>query len=262
MVLTGILSQEDAFGAIDFNTLGLLISMMVIVFITQRTGVFQYLAIKACKISKGEPWLILALMSLITGVLSAFLDNVTTILLILPITLSVAKDLKLKPVPFIISEVFASNVGGTATLIGDPPNIMIGAKAGLGFMEFVRNDTPVIIPVLILTIITFVFIYRKRLHTKDKFKTGIMQMNENSAIKDYVLLKKSLIVLAATITGFILHGSLHLESSTVAMAGAVILLLIAKVKIDERVQRSGVEDHLFLCRGCLCWLAALKRLGF
>lgn len=260
MVLIGILDQEEAFHKIDFNTLGLLISMMVIVFITQRTGVFQFLAIKACKVSKGEPWLIIALMSLITGVLSAFLDNVTTILLILPITLSVAKDLRLNPIPFIISEVFASNVGGTATLIGDPPNIMIGAKAGLGFMEFIKNDAPVILPMLFITTVTFVLIYRKQLHTKDEYKRKILELKENEAIKDHVLLRKCLIVLGLTILGFILHGFLHVESSTVAITGAVVLMLIAKVKI-EQVFKDVEWKTIFFFAGLFMLVGGIEKAG-
>ncbi len=260
MVLIGILDQEEAFHKIDFNTLGLLISMMVIVFITQRTGVFQFLAIKACKVSKGEPWRIIALMSLITGVLSAFLDNVTTILLILPVTLSVAKDLRLNPIPFIISEVFASNVGGTATLIGDPPNIMIGAKAGLGFMEFIKNDAPVILPMLFITTVTFVLIYRKQLHTKDEYKKKILELKENEAIKDHVLLRKCLIVLGLTILGFILHGFLHIESSTVAITGAVILMLIAKVKI-EHVFKEVEWKTIFFFAGLFMLVGGIEKAG-
>ncbi|NJD04842.1 MAG: ArsB/NhaD family transporter [Ruminiclostridium sp.] len=260
MVIIGILNQEEAFRAIDFNTLGLLISMMVIVFITQRTGVFQFLAIKACKASRGEPWLIIALMSLITGILSAFLDNVTTILLILPITLSVAKDLRLNPIPFIISEVFASNVGGTATLIGDPPNIMIGTKTGLGFMDFIKNDTPIILPLLIITTITFVLIYRKRLHTKDEYKKKIMELNENEAIKDHILLRKCLMVLGLTILGFILHGFLHIESSTVAISGAVILMLIARVKI-EHVFKEVEWKTIFFFAGLFMLVGGIEKVG-
>jgi len=161
MALTGLLDQENPYEAIDFNTLALLISMMVIVMITQRTGVFEFLAIKVVKLAKGEPWKVLVYLSFITAVASAFLDNVTTILLILPITLDVTKDLKIKPIPFVISQIFASNIGGTATLIGDPPNIMIGTKAGLSFMDFVINVAPVIIPILFVTIASFLLVYKK-----------------------------------------------------------------------------------------------------
>lgn len=260
MVIIGILNQDEAFRAIDFNTIGLLISMMVIVMITQKTGVFEYLAVKTCKVSKGEPWLILLSMSVITAVCSAFLDNVTTILLILPITLSIAKDLKLNPVPFIISEVFASNVGGTATLIGDPPNIMIGAKAGLGFMEFIKNDTPVIIPILIFTSIAFVFIYRKKLHTKPELKVKIMALNEKEMIKNPVLLTKCLIVIGLTIVGFVLHASFHLESSTIAIVGAVVLMLISGVHI-ERVFKEVEWKTIFFFAGLFMLVGGIEKVG-
>lgn len=260
MVVIGILNQEEAFRAIDFNTLGLLISMMVIVMITQRTGVFEYLAVKTCKASKGEPWLILLSMSLITAVCSAFLDNVTTILLILPITLSIAKDLKLNPIPFIISEVFASNVGGTATLIGDPPNIMIGAKARLGFMEFIKNDTPVIIPILIITSIAFVLIYRKKLHTKPELKERIMTLNENAMIKDRVLLTKCLIVMGLTIVGFVLHAKFHMESSTVAIVGAVVLMLISGVHI-EKIFKEVEWKTIFFFAGLFMLVGGIEKVG-
>lgn len=234
MVLTGILTQEAAFvEAIDFNTLALLISMMTIVMITARTGVFEYLAIKTVKLAKGEPWRILVYLSIITAVASAFLDNVTTILLVLPITLSVTKDLKLKPVPFVISQIFASNIGGTATLIGDPPNIMIGSGVGLGFMDFIINVAPIILVILPITILCFVVLYKKYLHASEEDKKKVMKLNEYDAIKDKKLLVKSLIVLAFTITGFVLHGKLHYESSTVAITGAVLLLLISKVPSEE-----------------------------
>jgi Na+/H+ antiporter NhaD/arsenite permease-like protein len=260
MIIIGILDQEEAFRAIDFNTLGLLISMMVIVFITQRTGVFEYLAIKTCKISKGEPWIILALMALLTAVASAFLDNVTTILLMLPITIGVTKELKMNPIPFIISEIFASNVGGTATLIGDPPNIMIGGKTGLGFMDFIQNDAPVIIPVLIVTIIVFVLVYRKKLHTKPQYKAKIMAMDENECIKDKVLLTKCLIVMGLTVTGFVLHGMFGLESSTIAIAGAVMLLLISKVKI-EHILKEVEWKTIFFFAGLFMLVGGIEKVG-
>ena len=156
MILFKILSQENAFSEIDFNTLGLLISMMIIVMITKRSGIFEYLAVKTVKIARGEPIIILVLLSITTGLLSSVLDNVTTILLIIPVTLSITNDLHINPIPFIITEIFASNVGGTATLIGDPPNIMIGSSAGLTFMDFIKNSAPIVIPILFM--ITFIFV--------------------------------------------------------------------------------------------------------
>lgn len=260
MVLVRLLEQKNAFAAIDFNTLGLLISMMVIVMITQRTGLFEYLSIKMVKLAKGEPWKILVLLSVVTAVTSAFLDNVTTILLILPITLDVCRELKLKPVPFIISQIFASNIGGTATLIGDPPNIMIGTKAGLGFMDFICNVTPVIIPILAVTILAFLVIYRKYLHTKPELKENILLLNEKEAIKDRKLLVKSLTVLGLTIAGFILHSQLNYESSTVAIAGAVLLLLVSGIK-PEKVLKEVEWKTIFFFAGLFMLVGGIEQAG-
>lgn len=260
MVLARLLEQKDAFGAIDYNTLGLLISMMVIVFITQRTGVFEYISIKMVKLAKAEPWKILVLLSVITAITSAVLDNVTTILLVLPVTLDICKELRLKYVPFIISQIFASNIGGTATLIGDPPNIMIGMGAGLGFMDFIWNVAPVMIPILAVSILAFLFIYRKNLHTKPEFKQKIMLMNENDALRDKKLLVKSLAVLGLTILGFILHGALHYESSTVAVAGAVLLLLISGIK-PEKVLKEVEWKTIFFFAGLFMLVGGIEQAG-
>ncbi|NLI92117.1 MAG: ArsB/NhaD family transporter [Peptococcaceae bacterium] len=264
MVLVGTFSidytQESAFRAIDFNTLGLLISMMVIVMITQRTGIFQYLSIKMVKLAKGEPWLILVYLSLVTAVTSAFLDNVTTILLILPITFDMCKELKLKPVPFVISQIFASNIGGTATLIGDPPNIMIGSKAGLTFLDFIINVSPDIIVILPVTILAFVLIYRKNLYTAPENKQKVMFLNEKEAIKNNSLLKKSLSVLGLTILGFMLHGTLHLESSTMAITGAVILTLISGVPV-EHVLKEVEWKTIFFFAGLFMLVGGIEKAG-
>jgi len=260
MVLVNILSQDSAFQAIDYNTLGLLIGMMVIVMITMRTGIFEYMAIKMVKIAKGEPWKILVYLSVITAVISAFLDNVTTILLILPITLDICKELKLRPVPFIISQVFASNIGGTATLIGDPPNIMIGAKAGLTFMDFLVNVAPVIIPILAVSILSFILVYKKYLKTSEENKKKILLLNEGQAIKDKKLLIKSMIVLSLTIIAFVLHGTLHLESSTVAITGAVLLLLISRVS-TERILKEVEWKTIFFFAGLFMLVGGIEKAG-
>ena len=260
MVLIRIISQKQAFEEIDFNTIGLLISMMVIVMITKRTGIFEYLAIKTVKISKAEPVKILILLSIITGILSAFLDNVTTILLILPLTLSVAKDLHLNPIPFIISEVFASNVGGTATLVGDPPNIMIGSSVGLSFVDFLKNDAPIILPMLFITTYIFVLFYKKKLVTKKENMEKVMQMNEHEAIKDSKLLIKCLVVLAITIIGFILHGTLHLESATIAISGAVVLLLISGLR-SEKIFKEVEWKTIFFFVGLFMLVGGIKEAG-
>lgn len=260
MILTRVLSQEKAFGEIDYNTLFLLIGMMIIVMITKRTGVFQYLAVRTVKLAKGEPWKILVLLSLVTGILSAFLDNVTTILLILPLTFNVARDLHINPVPFMISEVFASNVGGTATLIGDPPNIMIGSAVGLNFMDFVMNLTPVILIILPISIFVFTLIYKKKLHTTEEAKANVMNMDEKEAIKDKKLLVKSLVVLGLTILGFLLHGYLQYESSTIAMVGASALLLVSGLKVDKILEEIEWKT-IFFFAGLFIMVGGIKETG-
>ena len=227
MVLLRILNQQEAFAAIDYNTIGLLIAMMIIVMIMRRTGIFEYLGVKMVKLSKADPFRLLILLSITTGVLSAFLDNVTTILLILPIALSVTKELKVEPIPFIIAAIFASNVGGTATLIGDPPNIMIGSQTGLNFMDFLFNDAVICIPILLVTSCIFGFIYRKSLVADELVKAKVMQLDELECIKDSKLLKKCLAVFSLVIIGFLFHGALHFESATIALSGAILLLFIS-----------------------------------
>lgn len=233
MILIGILTQEKAFLSIDYNTITLLISMMIIVMITKRTGIFEYLAIKIVKISKAEPFLLIILLSIVTGIVSSLLDNVTTILLILPVTLNVAKDLRINSIPFIIAEVFASNVGGTATLIGDPPNIMIGSKAGLDFIDFVANDAVIAIPILIITSLCFALIYKKQLVASDDVKSMILSMNEKDYLKDVKLLRQSLGVLILVVIAFLFHSIHHLESGVIALAGAVLLLFLSGLDSEE-----------------------------
>lgn len=233
LIIGGVLTQEKAIEHIDWNTLGLLIGMMIIVGITRRTGVFQYLAVKAVRIAKGEPIRILIALATITAILSAFLDNVTTVLLIVPITFTIADSMDLDPIPFLMSQIFASNIGGTATLIGDPPNIMIGSQTHLGFVDFLVNLTPIIVVIHIVTMVIFYFLYRKRLQVTDDIKAKIVQVNPLDEIKDYALLKKSGGVLALTIFGFVLHQTLHLESATIALTGAALLMLIAREEPED-----------------------------
>jgi Na+/H+ antiporter NhaD/arsenite permease-like protein len=227
MVIFGIVSQEKALHHIDFNTLGLLTGMMIIVSITGETGLFRYIAVWAAKKVKGDPLRILIALSLITAVGSAFLDNVTTVLLMVPVTFSITRQLKVNPIPFLITEIIASNVGGTATLIGDPPNIMIGsAVKELTFMQFISNLTAISFFILLVNVAILTFIYRKQLRTSDELKANLMDMDEKEEITDKKLLIKCLIALTFTILGFFLHQMLHLESATVALAGAFLLLLI------------------------------------
>lgn len=260
MVFARILTQEEAFFKIDYNTLMLLIGMMIMVMITKRTGIFEYLAIKTVKIARGEPWKIMMMLAIITGVLSALLDNVTTILLVLPLTFNVAKELHINPIPFMIAEVFASNVGGTATLIGDPPNIMIGSAVGLNFMDFIVNLTPVIIVILFVTTYIFVLLYKNKLHTTEEAKANVMKIDENSVIKDKKLLIKSLIVLSLTIIGFLLHGTLHYESSTIAITGATLLLLISGQRVD-RILEEVEWKTIFFFAGLFIMVGGIEATG-
>ena len=233
LLLFKILTQEQALEKIDFNTIGLLIGMMVIVNILRRTGAFEYLAIWAAKAVKGEPWKILVVFSIFTAISSALLDNVTTILLIVPITLVITDTLETDPIPFVLPLILASNIGGTATLIGDPPNIMIGSAAGFGFLDFIEHLTPVVIVIMIVVIFIFRLIFKKSMNIDDEKRMKIMQMDEKLAIKDVALLKKSLIVLGITITGFVIHEFIGFESASVALIGAALLMLISKVDPEE-----------------------------
>lgn len=233
VIALGVISQEMAVEAVDFNTLWLLIAMMIIVGITRKSGVFEYLAIKSAKVARGNPMLILVLFSVITAVASALLDNVTTVLLMVPVTYAITDRLGINPIPFLLAEIISSNIGGTATLIGDPPNIMIGSATKLGFMDFVSNLALPVIVILIVTIIILMFIFKKSLHADEDKIEQVMELDEYDSIKDWGLLKKSLLVLALTMLGFILHQSLNLESATVALLGAGILMLITGVDPAE-----------------------------
>ncbi len=238
-LITKVLTQHDALHdidmGVDWNVIFLLISMMIIVNIMTKTGVFQYVAIKAAKIGKGNPYAIMSIFAVVTAVSSAFLDNVTTVLLLAPVTLLIARELEVDPVPFLITEALASNIGGTATLIGDPPNIMIASKAGFDFMAFINHLAPAIVIIMVIWMLAWKVVFGKRLKVREDMKKRVMAMNENELITDPVLLKKSGIILILTILGFMLHGFFHYEPATVALMGASTLLLV-----------SGEEPHHIL----------------
>ena len=260
VVLVGIINPEEATLAIDFNTVGLLVGMMVIVGITRQTGVFEYLAIKAARQARGEPLRIMAALSLVTAVLSALLDNVTTVLLIVPVTFAITNQLQINPVPFLIAEILASNIGGTATLIGDPPNIMIGSKTGLGFMDFVINLTPVVVLIYVFTVFILRLIYRRQLVARPDLQAAIMDLDEREAIKDPVLLKKCLFVLFLTIGGFVLHQYVHLESSVIALSGASLLLLLSR-EDPEHALHAVEWPVIFFFAGLFVVVGALEKVG-
>jgi len=236
-ITTGLFQADESFEfairSVDFNTIGLLLGMMIIVIILAETGIFQYVGIKMCKASKGNMWKLLVMMSVFTAVTSMFIDNVTTVLLMIPITISIFKTFRMSPIPFILAQVLASNVGGTATLIGDPPNIMIGSAANIDFSTFLIHMGPVIGISLIVSLILFKVFFRKDLKATPQNLGELMSQNEISFIKDRPLLAKSLLVLFSVIVLFIIHGSLHIEPSLIALGGAGVLLLISKIKPEK-----------------------------
>ena len=239
LILTGVLSVESGFSYVDLNTLGVLIGMMLFVAVVKNSGIFEYIAIKAAKIAKGRPWPLMVLFALITAVLSAFLDNVTTVLLIGPMTLAITSMLRINPIPFFMTQIMASNIGGTATLIGDPPNIVIGSAAGLSFTDFITNTGVAVLFVLAATIVCFYFIYGRKLHVEPEAMDSILQLDENKAIKDRSLLIKSVVMILLVVFGFVFHSQLHLESCTIALTAAAVMLLIGRQDVEEIV--AGVE---------------------
>lgn len=260
VVLVGIVTPDRAVEAIDWNTIGLLVGMMIIVGVTQETGVFKYLAVKAAKSTKGQPLAILASLSAVTAVLSALLDNVTTVLLVVPVTFTIARRLGLNPLPFLVAEILASNIGGTATLIGDPPNIMIGSATHLGFMDFVINLTPVVVLVYVITVFLLQLIYRDKLRVPPEVRQRIFELDERAELKDRPLLRKCLFVLGTVILGFLLHQYLHLESSVIALGGAALLLLITRTEPEHPL--NTVEwSVIFFFIGLFVVVGALVEVG-
>ena len=239
LVIMGILNIEDCIECIDFNTLGVLAGMMLFVGVVKESGLFEFLAIKSAKLTKGNPWRLMVAFVIITAVLSAFLDNLTTVLLIGPMTITICNILRVNPIPYLITEIMASNIGGTSTLIGDPPNIMIGSAAGLSFGDFIVNLSLPVIAILFATIICFYFLYGKKLVVDTAAIQEVMELDEKKAIKDLGLFKKSIILIVLVVIGFIFHGSLGVESSVVALTAAAIMLLIGKQNVEEVV--SGIE---------------------
>lgn len=262
MIVLGIIDQETAIHHIDFNTLGLLIGMMIIVNTTAETGLFNYIGIWTAKKAKGNPLTILWLLALITAVGSAFLDNVTTIILMVPVAFSITRQLKVKPFPYVFALVIASNIGGTATLIGDPPNIMIGsAVKELTFMAFLQNLAPVAILILAVTLPLFILIFRKGLKTSNALREGMMKMSLNGLISDRKLLVKCLTILGLTLVGFFLHQTFHLESATVALAGAFLLLLLTGEHVMERAFRTVEWPTIFFFVGLFVLVGGLIETG-
>ncbi len=244
MIFLGILTQQTAIAGIDFNTISLLVGMMVIINITGKSGLFQFVAVWGTKKVQAQPVGIMVVLTAVTAFFSAFLDNVTTVLLIVPVTFQITQKLKINPFPFLILEIFASNIGGTATLIGDPPNILIGSALNLSFMDFVINLAPVVVITMLLLIIAFVLIWRKSLTTTSRYRTNVLKMNEYKCISNHKLLYKSLAVLLLVITGFILAEHIHIANGVIALFGAALLLFLYTLG-DSHQQRDDKTAEIF-----------------
>ena len=233
VMMLGIMPFEEAVGHIDFNTLGVLFGMMLFVGVVKLSGLFEYLAVKCAHIAKGQPWRIMLIFVLLTAVLSAFLDNVTTVLLIGPMTLNICKLLKVDPVPYFLTEIMASNIGGTATLIGDPPNIMIGSAAGYGFLDFILMDTPAVIIILAVICVVFYFLYGRKMTAPQSEIDDVLELRPADYIKDHRLLRISVVMICFVVIGFMFHGALGWESSVIALGAAGLILLLSRAQIDH-----------------------------
>ncbi len=260
VVVLGVIDQEEAFGAIDLNVIFLLAGMMVLAAILRRTGFFQWLAILSVKVAGGDPFRLLVVLSVVCAGLSALLDNVTTVVLIAPVTLYIATVLRVSPVPFLISEILASNIGGTATLIGDPPNILIGSASGLGFLEFVANLGPISLAILIVFLLMARFMFVRDLASHADIRDAVLALDEREVLTDPALLRTSLLVIGATIVGFLLATPIGLEPGTIALLGAAVLLLLSRLEIDE-VLREVEWPTLFFFIGLFMLVEAVVHVG-
>ncbi len=260
VVVLGIVHQEEAFGAIDLNVIFLLAGMMTLAAILRRTGFFQWLAIRSVKVAGGDPYRLLVVLSLVCAALSALLDNVTTVVLIAPVTLYIASVLRVSPVPFLISEILASNIGGAATLIGDPPNILIGSAAGLGFTEFLTNMAPIALAILVVFVGLTRVLFGRDLRVHDDAREAVLALDEAEVLTEPRLLRLSLSVIGATIAGFLVAAPLGLEAGTIALFGAAVLLLLSGLEV-ESVLRDVEWPTLFFFVGLFMLVEAVVQVG-
>lgn len=243
---------------VDFNVIFLLVSMMIIVSITTRSGVFNWIANELLKFTKGHPIKVLCALGLFTAVTSAFLDNVTTVILIMPITFVIAKKLDIDPIPFLLTEIFTSNIGGTATLIGDPPNIIIGSAGGLSFVDFIKELTPVVVVILLIVVALLAFIFRKKLHATEEKMKEVASIDNSHTITNKNLMLRSTIVLGLVILGFMLHDIIHIETCVVAMLGAAFLMIFEK---PEDILKNVEWNTIFFFIGLFIIIGGLEASG-
>ncbi len=260
VLFVGGYNQEAATEAVDFNTIGLLAGMMILVYLTQQTGAYDYIAIRAGQLSKGEPFKVVLYMAGTTALLSAFLDNLTTILLVVPITFLLADALDIDPIPLIIIEVVASNIGGTATLIGDPPNIIIAGATGLSFNDFLVNLAPIVLPVFAIVVAGLFLYYRPQLQTEPRARQMVMELDAKASIRDWDELRRTVPVLLATVLAFFFHQALHIEPATVALTGASVGLLVTRIDLEQAL--SKIEwPTLFFFVALFVMVGALEHTG-
>lgn len=236
LILTGVMSADKALSYIDFNTIGVLVGMMIFVAIVRQSGMFEYIAVRAAKAVHGDPWKIMVAFTLITAVLSAILDNVTTVLLVGPMSIAIARMLKIDPVPFLMGQILASNVGGTATLIGDPPNIMIGSAAHLSFLDFLDNTGFTVLFILVVLILLMKIVYEKKIELGTVDTGAIEKLDPSKSITNRALMRKGIIVLICVIVGFMFHDKLGIESSVIALTAAAVMLVIGREDVDQAIQ--------------------------
>lgn len=239
LIICGVIDFDAGISSIDFNTLGVLCGMMMFVGVVAKSGLFQFVAIKSAKMCKGDPWKIMVAFAAITALFSAFLDNVTTVLLMGPMTIMLCRMLKVDPVPYLIVEILSSNIGGTATLIGDPPNIMIGSATGFTFFDFLLYDAPAAVIIMIVCIVVFKFIFGRKLTVDAENVAEVMALDAEGAIIDKALFKKSIAMIVLVAVAFMLHGVLHLESSVIALTAAAVMILVGRVELEDALE--GIE---------------------
>ncbi len=260
IILIGVLDQDQAFQAIDWNVIFLLAGMMMIANVLRETGLFQWIAIQSVRLGKGNPYRIMVILVLVTAVTSALLDNVTIVILMAPVTLFITASLRISPVPFLIALILASNIGGTATLVGDPPNILIGSAAGIDFVTFAANLAPISFLILIAFIGLAWFLFKEDLQVAKIDPLSIEALDASELITNKPLLRKSLVVMVGVILGFLFHGALHLEIATVALIGATVLMLWARIDPDQ-VLREIEWTSLFFFIGLFILVEALVEVG-